>query len=302
MIHRTSWAARRPRESGDPNAVPSRICAGGANLHFGGYGSPLSRGRRKREDGPPVLCESALIESRHWEVIAVNRAGDRSPHERSDMRVGFKTGSGLKTGSTPDIASLIRATADPGYLLPRPSGAAHSGGDRESTGDTSLLAEILARPQPDRDALQQIQGIPAQGRGANCSRPQSSHSRVHPATQSARMCQLLQACRLCFNMTGTRFSHRITATYRLRTHQVVPLSSSTLVIPRGDLLDLSGVQSTEVAQNARIIWIVRRVGETSIPEHVRPGRGQVEHDRPILPHRRYSDAPGLFHLGRPCSL
>ena len=36
--------------------------------------------------------------------------------------------------------------------------------------------------------------------------PQSSNSRVHPAAQSARMCQLLQACRLCFNMTGTRFS------------------------------------------------------------------------------------------------
>ena len=32
------------------------------------------------------------------------------------MRV-VKTGSDFKTGSTPDIASLIRATADPGYLL-----------------------------------------------------------------------------------------------------------------------------------------------------------------------------------------
>ena len=64
-----------------------------------------------------MLCESALIESRYWEV-AVNRVGDRSdrsPHERSDMRV-VKTGSDFKTGSAPDIASLIRATADPGYL------------------------------------------------------------------------------------------------------------------------------------------------------------------------------------------
>ena len=26
------------------------------------------------------------------------RANDRSPHERSDMRVGFKTSSGFKTG------------------------------------------------------------------------------------------------------------------------------------------------------------------------------------------------------------
>ena len=32
------------------------------------------------------------------------------------MRVA-KTGSDFKTGSAPDIASLIRATADPGYLL-----------------------------------------------------------------------------------------------------------------------------------------------------------------------------------------
>ena len=71
---------------------------------------------------------------------------------------------------------------------------------------TSLLAEILARPQPDRDALQQIQGIPAQGCGTNCSWPQSSNSIVHPAAQSARMCQLFHACRLCFNMTGIRFN------------------------------------------------------------------------------------------------
>jgi hypothetical protein len=51
----------------------------------------------------------------------VNRAGDRSPHERSDMRV-VKTDSDFKTGSTPDIASLIRATVDPGYLLTRKPG------------------------------------------------------------------------------------------------------------------------------------------------------------------------------------
>ena len=135
MIHRTSSAARRPRESGDRDAVPSRICAGGANFHFGGYGSPLSRGRRKSEDdardSPPVLCESALIESRYWEVIAVNRAGDRSPHERSDMRV-VKTGSDFKTGSTPDIASLIRATVEPGYLLHFGGyGSSHSRGRRK---------------------------------------------------------------------------------------------------------------------------------------------------------------------------
>ena len=28
---------------------------------------------------------------------------------------------------------------------------------------------------------------------------------LHPAAQSSRMCQLFQACRLCFNMIGIRF-------------------------------------------------------------------------------------------------
>ena len=96
-----------------------------------------------------------------------------------------------------------------------PPGAGHSGGNRESAGDTSLLAEILARPQPDRDALQQIQDLPAQGCGANRSRPQSSNSLVHPPAQSARMCQLFQTCRLCFNMTGIRFSSRRAASVLL---------------------------------------------------------------------------------------
>ena len=39
-----------------------------------------------------------------------------------------------------------------------PSGARHSGGDRESAGDTSLFAEVLARPQSNRDALPLLSG------------------------------------------------------------------------------------------------------------------------------------------------
>jgi hypothetical protein len=31
-------------------------------------------------------------------------------------------------------------------------------------------------------------------------------SLVHPTARRARMCQLFQACRICFNMTGIRFS------------------------------------------------------------------------------------------------
>src|SRR6476469_3227660 len=72
--------------------------------------------------------------------------------------------------------------------------------------DAALPAEILARPQSNRTTLQQIQGIPPQGRGANCSGPHSSNSLIRPTARSVRMCQLFQACRLCFNIIGIRFS------------------------------------------------------------------------------------------------
>jgi len=39
--------------------------------------------------------------------------------------------------------------------------------------------------------------------------PHPSNSLLHPATQSARMRQLFQACRLCFNMTGIRFKYAV---------------------------------------------------------------------------------------------
>ena len=45
--------------------------------------------------------------------------------------------------------------------LPGPSGARHWPGYRNSGRDTALPAEIFARPQSHRDALQQIQDIPA---------------------------------------------------------------------------------------------------------------------------------------------
>jgi transposase len=32
-----------------------------------------------------------------------------------------------------------------------------------------------------------------------------NNSRLRPAARGSRMCQLLQACRLCFNMSGNRF-------------------------------------------------------------------------------------------------
>ena len=83
-------------------------------------------------------------------------------------------------------------------------------GIREAIEKARATLRYLPKYSPDLNpietALQQIQGIPAQGCGANCSGPQSSNSLVHPAAQSARMCQLFHACRLCFNMTGIRFS------------------------------------------------------------------------------------------------
>ena len=42
---------------------------------------------------------------------------------------------------------------------------------REIGSDVTLPAKVFARPQSHRDALQQIQDLPAQGRSANRQRP-----------------------------------------------------------------------------------------------------------------------------------
>jgi hypothetical protein len=54
---------------------------------------------------------------------------------------------------------------------------------------------------PIEIAVQQIQGIPAQGCQANSSLSPPGHPLV-PAPQCARMCQLLKVCGLCCSMTG----------------------------------------------------------------------------------------------------
>ncbi len=69
----------------------------------------------------------------------------------------------------------------------------------------TLPAEILARPQPDRAALQQIQSVPAQRSSTDRARALPSNPLVRAATQAPRMCQLLQACRLCCHLNGNRF-------------------------------------------------------------------------------------------------
>src|SRR5256885_15651095 len=45
------------------------------------------------------------------------------------------------------------------------------------------------------------QGVPAQARRPNCSRPQSSYSLLHPTGQPSGMRQLFQPCGVCFNMS-----------------------------------------------------------------------------------------------------
>jgi transposase len=68
------------------------------------------------------------------------------------------------------------------------------------------LPKYSPRSQSDRAVLQQIQGLSAQSCRANGSRNPSGNSQVRAAARGSRMCKLLQACRLCFQMTGGRFS------------------------------------------------------------------------------------------------
>jgi hypothetical protein len=65
----------------------------------------------------------------------------------------------------------------------------------------------IPRPLPYRDALQQIQDFLAQGRRQNRPSSASSYSLLHPASPLSRMCQLFQAFRVCFHMTGIRCSN-----------------------------------------------------------------------------------------------
>ena len=83
-------------------------------------------------------------------------------------------------------------------------------GIREAIQKARATLRYLPKYSPDLNPIAMPygkfnQGISAQGCGTNCSGPQSSNSLVHPTAQSAGMCQLFQACRLCFNMTGFRF-------------------------------------------------------------------------------------------------
>jgi transposase len=56
------------------------------------------------------------------------------------------------------------------------------------------------------------------------SGPHASNSLVHPTTRPSRMCQLFQPCRLCFNMTGIRFS--------LLLYELAARRSNEQILPR----------------------------------------------------------------------
>ena len=77
--------------------------------------------------------------------------------------------------------------------LPSPQGRRHPRGDRESAGDTSLSAEVLARPQSHRAVLQQIQSVAAQGCRAHRSGVSTEQFVVRTANQRSGMRQLLGA-------------------------------------------------------------------------------------------------------------
>ena len=75
-------------------------------------------------------------------------------------------------------------------------------GDRSARCDASLSAQILAGPEPDRDAFQQAQGLSAQGRRTNNSAPAPPDRQIRAYPHYPRSFQLFQACRLCVKSTG----------------------------------------------------------------------------------------------------
>ena len=77
---------------------------------------------------------------------------------------------------------------------------------RDAIENARATLRYLPQYSPDLNlieiALQQIQGISAQSRRTNDTRSPTSYSLVPATPPCSRMCQLLQACGLCCNMTG----------------------------------------------------------------------------------------------------
>src|SRR5262245_20243557 len=83
-----------------------------------------------------------------------------------------------------------------------PQSCRRQGCHRGRRRDVTVSAAVLAGPQPDRDAVPQIQSIYAKGRRANCRWSLPSDTFVRANRQSRGMSKLLQTCRLCVHMTG----------------------------------------------------------------------------------------------------
>src|SRR5262249_55662809 len=67
------------------------------------------------------------------------------------------------------------------------------------------VAAEAARSQPDRDVVQQAEGVSAQSRRADGAQPPPSHRLLRASPQSPRMRKLLRACPICLQMIGIRF-------------------------------------------------------------------------------------------------
>src|ERR1700750_547629 len=83
-----------------------------------------------------------------------------------------------------------------------PQSCRRQGCHRGRRRDVTVSAAVLAGPQPNRDAVQQIQSISAKGRRANCRWSMPSNTFVRANRQSRGMSKLLQTCWLCAHMTG----------------------------------------------------------------------------------------------------
>ena len=89
---------------------------------------------------------------------------------------------------------------------PRPQGCRCARGDRSSRCNAALPSQIFSGPQSDRAGVQQTQGASTKSSRANHSTSLAQDRRSDGCVHPARMRQLLQACRICFYMTGIRSS------------------------------------------------------------------------------------------------
>jgi len=82
-----------------------------------------------------------------------------------------------------------------------------SGRRLKRRGDTALFATLLARPQSDRDGLQQIEGASAQGRRAHHCGPAAQNRSRGKGFHASGMQKFPASRRICSNVSGIRSKH-----------------------------------------------------------------------------------------------